>query len=400
MLFGLTPTNLFLLASLCSEILAPSVSANDTEAEIGLGGLTFTKSDNVEMLSEDLYVSRDQVVVKYLFRNKSSADVESLVAFPLPEFRYSGDAAERSGVSDVEFMTIVDGEPIKADVERKAYLSGIDETAALEQAGVPLNPDEAVSALNRKGPADIAQLKQRGLLDTEGLPAWTAKTTYYWRQLFRAGRQIAIEHRYKPAIGGTVQTAIGTSRWSQVRSFYEKYCVDEAILSAVRAASPRSSDNPPFYETWISYVLTTGANWASPIRNVHVVVDKGQSDNIVSFCADRVRQIAPTQFEFSASNFVPTHDLNVLILNKREPSSAANGTSPVDPTALSCDELWLRRNAIYKANGYCFKTPRAIAQFGNAGCTDDDVDRIPLSDPDRSMIDQIKALEQLKRCAR
>src|SRR5690349_15037948 len=33
-----------------------------------------------------------------------------------------------------------------------------------------------------------------------------------------------------------------------------------------------------------------------------------------------------------------------------------------------CDDLWVQRNSIYKAYGYCFKTPKAINYFGNAGC--------------------------------
>ncbi len=33
-----------------------------------------------------------------------------------------------------------------------------------------------------------------------------------------------------------------------------------------------------------------------------------------------------------------------------------------------CDHLWERRNSIYAAAGYCFKTDRAIAHFGNIGC--------------------------------
>ena len=31
-----------------------------------------------------------------------------------------------------------------------------------------------------------------------------------------------------------------------------------------------------------------------------------------------------------------------------------------------CDDLWVQRNSIYKAYGYCFKTPKAY--FGNARC--------------------------------
>jgi hypothetical protein len=30
-----------------------------------------------------------------------------------------------------------------------------------------------------------------------------------------------------------------------------------------------------------------------------------------------------------------------------------------------CFDLWVQRNSIYKAYGYCFKTPKAISYFGN-----------------------------------
>ncbi len=35
--------------------------------------------------------------------------------------------------------------------------------------------------------------------------------------------------------------------------------------------------------------------------------------------------------------------------------------------AMSCSQLWYARNAIYAANGYCFRTPQARAVFG-PGC--------------------------------
>lgn len=46
---------------------------------------------------------------------------------------------------------------------------------------------------------------------------------------------------------------------------------------------------------------------------------------------------------------------------------------PMD--AMSCKQLWVKRNQIYKANGYCFKTEKAIKYFGNADCYID----VPLS---------------------
>ncbi|WP_244424050.1 YARHG domain-containing protein [Methylobacterium sp. GXF4] len=43
-----------------------------------------------------------------------------------------------------------------------------------------------------------------------------------------------------------------------------------------------------------------------------------------------------------------------------------------------CEELWSERNAIFKAAGYCFRTPQAIQAFGNAGCQFDDEADVPL----------------------
>ncbi|HVX81534.1 MAG TPA: YARHG domain-containing protein [Devosiaceae bacterium] len=36
-----------------------------------------------------------------------------------------------------------------------------------------------------------------------------------------------------------------------------------------------------------------------------------------------------------------------------------------DYADMSCDELWLARNQIYADEGYCFKTERALVEFGH-----------------------------------
>jgi YARHG domain len=64
----------------------------------------------------------------------------------------------------------------------------------------------------------------------------------------------------------------------------------------------------------------------------------------------------------------------------------------------SCDALWQQRNSIYKSGGFCFKTQKAIAAFGNSGCTYDDIRDVPLSDRDRQAVDQISRLEARMRC--
>jgi YARHG domain-containing protein len=66
--------------------------------------------------------------------------------------------------------------------------------------------------------------------------------------------------------------------------------------------------------------------------------------------------------------------------------------------AQSCQQLWVERNSYYKARGYCFKTPRAIAYFGNAGCYIHDESRVPFTQWERNRIDQIVRLERRFGC--
>lgn len=72
--------------------------------------------------------------------------------------------------------------------------------------------------------------------------------------------------------------------------------------------------------------------------------------------------------------------------------STGGGFSPY--AAMSCDQLWYERNAIYAAKGYCFKTERAIRTFG-PGC-------YPpygkLNAGEQSRVNEIQTWEQRKGC--
>ena len=63
-----------------------------------------------------------------------------------------------------------------------------------------------------------------------------------------------------------------------------------------------------------------------------------------------------------------------------------------------CSDLWVQRNAIYKANGYCFKTRKAINYFGNAGCLYDNAGTMPMSGADKSRVLAIKKREKQLGC--
>ena len=77
---------------------------------------------------------------------------------------------------------------------------------------------------------------------------------------------------------------------------------------------------------------------------------------------------------------------------------AASTAAQAQYQSMSCGELWAERNSIFKANGYCFKTSRAISIFGNAGCRYDSEARVPLSRSERSQVNAIIAAERARGC--
>lgn len=66
--------------------------------------------------------------------------------------------------------------------------------------------------------------------------------------------------------------------------------------------------------------------------------------------------------------------------------------------ASECQALWYERNAVYKAAGYCFKTSRAIAAFGNAGCQYDSEYELPLSAAQRRRVAYLQSQERALGC--
>ena len=78
------------LVAACFWLAAAPAGANDSTAELAAGGLVLRQSRNIEMQSEDLYISPTAVRVTYRFRNTSSAPISTVVAFPMPDITVAG----------------------------------------------------------------------------------------------------------------------------------------------------------------------------------------------------------------------------------------------------------------------------------------------------------------------
>lgn len=312
-------------------------AATASDAELAAGGLVLTPTAGIETRAEDLYISPRQIRVGYRFYNASPADVKARIAFPMPDIRMADVAA---GIplptSDpqnlVGFSARVNGAPVKAHVVQKVFARGADRTADLDRLKVPLAPHlpGTGKALSRLSPSARDEMRSLGLADIEkysvgrGMrqllsPRWTLTTTHYWEQTFPAGKELAVEHSYKPSLGVSVQTLLGepeAMKEDRLKEYMRKYCIDEDFMAAVERArqAARMQYGAPFSEERITYLLATEANRGQPIGDFRLVVDKGKTANLVSFCGDGVKKIGPTRFEVRKTGFVPNADLHVLVL--------------------------------------------------------------------------------------
>ena len=219
---------------------------------------------------------------------------------------------------------------------QKALVGGVDRSAWLKAHDIPLglHIEGAAAKLDALPRAARDEALALGIVTPEeydagkGMerhlnPAWILKTTFHWQQTFPAGTEVVVEHRYRPAVGGSVGTMVGSPGYMADAEGTEqraRYCIDAGFLAAVDRAK-KGRDYPPFTETRIAYVLKTGGNWAKPIGDFRLVVDKGAAANLVSFCATGVRKIGPTRFEVRKTNWRPEKDLWILILKPLPPGA-------------------------------------------------------------------------------
>lgn len=309
--------------------LAPAL-ANDSTAEMGLGGLELTRSGDIEMLSEDLFLSMEEVRVVYRFKNTQPKDIDTLVAFPIPDLPGGEDffyhVLPIENVDNfVDFKITVDGQPVAPKLEQRAIAHHLDRTALLVSLGIPLLPgNPARDALDKLPEEKKLELERLGLAFREEdpdaktskmIPLWSVANTFYWDQKFPAGREIEVAHRYRPIVGSTAGLNFDPKKPNDNRDYVTGYCMDKAFLDAVgKMDAAARKKNTIAVEHRLSYVLTTGANWAGPIKSFRLVVDKGRADRLVSFCAKGVKKLGPTQFEWTATDFLPDADLDVLFV--------------------------------------------------------------------------------------
>src|ERR1700704_3211160 len=314
-----------------------SLLANDSSAALSVGGLVFTRSAEVSLESEDLAITPDVVIVRYRFLNQTPKAVTLTVAFPVPDIDLSEGENLAIPTNDptnfLGFETKVDGKPISFTIHQTAFLGTKNISAALQSAGVPLLPIGTQQTRLAELPQSTRdKLIGQGLLLQNGTDdrgrqlyeaAWTVKTAAVRQQTFAPDRPVLVEHRYHTSVGVSFDTVLrkglrqNKAMAAEIERYRKDYCVSDTFLASVdRLAGAGEANSAKLQERRISYVLKTGANWAGPIKDFRLTVDKQKADRLISFCADHLKAISPTVVEYTARDFTPDRDLKILIVGR------------------------------------------------------------------------------------
>lgn len=307
----------------CAVLLAMTAAqANDSTGYVGAGGVEYLKNKNISMHSEDLYISKKEVRVNYEFKNLSNKDITETVLFPMPAVPSftDSDYADTNATYD-KFQVWANGKPIRPDQhvrtfmypiiikngEKKYAEKAIDTTDIFKLCGI--SDAEMMSPWTYRFDTDdinqrLLDCKSKALdkflYNREDLDIfWDSQVIYSWKQTFKANTITKVKHTYKPLVGGSVDLD---------SEQYGNFCVDDSTQRSF------NKNGRPYHA--LSYILTTGANWAKPIANFKLTVERDPNE-LVSFCwkgKGKVKKIGPTTFEIKESNFVPTHDFDVAFI--------------------------------------------------------------------------------------
>lgn len=310
-------------------LLSFGTFANDSTGYVGTGGINYIKNINIAMETEDLFISKDKIDVAYQFKNLTDHDITETIVFPLPVISGlgEGDYADTERLLN-SFQVLVDGAAITPnrhiriafypDIKDEYgvkldfnHSDAIDVTAEIMQCGV--TESMLLNTWTRKESSEdidekIDACQNQTLKQLAKNHSWGVQVIYSWQQTFKGNAITNVEHHYNPLVGGgiIVFSDLTTNE-------YKNFCVDNNFMRKLKQ-SKLEPEQPIVLSKELSYILTTGANWAKPIGTFTLTIER-DPDEIVSLCWDEsLQKINTTQFRAIKTNFIPKHDIHLLFL--------------------------------------------------------------------------------------
>jgi Domain of unknown function (DUF4424) len=325
----------------CCAAFAGAGKAAESLQELATGGLDLMAISNPAALvlsSEALAVSTKEVKFSYNFANNGATPLTVMYNFKFPDLDFSDPDVEYAipGSDPQNFLDasiIVDGRAARLNLTQRALLAGKDLSETLRQNKISLVPIGAFqSEVNGLSEKIRDQLKTRGLIaeagtSVDGAPIyfanWTVRTKASGDFAIPPMGNVSVELKYRVSLGVSPDTVLRKALRDQpglapeVAAQRKDYCVDGGFLSGVdKIAGASEANSSQIREERIRLIRGyAGANMPKAIE-FRLVANKGQPQDLISFCADNLKKISATEFEMKAKNFRPDADLKLLIIQR------------------------------------------------------------------------------------
>jgi len=300
-------------------------AADDITASLPAGGLRLPETVGLHLAEREVFVSREEIRITHLLENHTEQEMNLLLAFPLPAIDL-GRAADvpitppaADPVNFAGFEAKVDGQPLRPQVELRAFRNGIDVSELLIRYGVPLSRFDArlYPTLASLAPPARAELTAMTLAEwdtADGVrPLWTTRTTFFWPQKIPARGEVRIELRFSPVVGRVLITDRSLAESPLVR----RHCIDESFLEA---AHQRLETDPGtgVRAFRIRHAFDGQPGHAIPADRFRLIIDKGSPRALLAVCGRGLMKAETTQISLERRNFTPTGEIDILILDEEE----------------------------------------------------------------------------------
>ena len=298
----------------------PHISqANDMPmAGIIANGIVVKDENNIQIEKETLYISNSLIEVSYEFKNLSTADITTEVAFPIPQHRYDPTGHITHPVHG-DFKLIVNGKAVKCALHARALFKDKDYTSLLASMNVSIvdfgNNNKFFERLNKDNQKTLLDIGLVTNDPAEGvMPQWSVDATYYWKQPFPANKTVNIKHSYRPnTYSATHYFKAGRSfeAAEEIESLAKEYCLSKDIKKWM------GNTWGGFRYEQVSYILTTANHWKKPIKEFHIIIEPAKySDFKVSTCFEfgKLKRVGKTRYVGTFKDYIPDKEVEVHFL--------------------------------------------------------------------------------------
>lgn len=318
----------------------PSVigaAAAETRIALNAPMLTITRPPEVALREIDIVITPQHVRGRYVLHNQSDRDIGALVAFPAPDLDGASPQIGYMAVPEPEqmnfmgFSATVDGRAVTPMEEVHAFGAGLDRTPLLEQFHTSPQPvsGAASQALGKLGPQALQDLGAAGMIDidrigarSEARPRWLLKATWYWPQVFPAGKQTVIEWRHRASVAGRT-TPVSAIRDTDFALLQARHCAQNTVRDAVTAAQKNGPGNDWLLARSVRQRLATGPAYAGPAAVVTVTIDAGADGGLVASCLPGLAQVSANMWRARYENVVVDEQVDVMFVSPGKGASQA-----------------------------------------------------------------------------